>query len=280
MNFLSKNVTPLIGGLGRIGGTKIKTPKGSMYLKKTGTEWQDVKVIRSMYDLGINFFDTAELYGWGYGEYLLGEALKNKPRDSFVVATKIFRIEEEDIKEAVIKKGRDMLDRLGTSYVDVLYLHEPYEPMEDYIEGLLKLSMRGLIRSIGFSRFSLEQLKKAERILGRYWTLISIVQSSFSIAERRFLPEELLKYCRHKQIHVAGFRPLLNVLQNSTIKQKLSKLTEKYNATPAQIAISWVRSRNIIPIVRSHNVSHIKENIEALNIKLERKDIAILDRLV
>ena len=276
VEFLDKKITPLIAGLGRIGGTKIE----GIYHARKGTEWDDVKIIRSSYEHGINFFDTAELYGWWYGESLLGTALINKPRESYVVATKIFRIEEEpDIKQAVINKALQMRERLGIEQLDLLYLHEPYEPLEEYIGALDKLVTDGVTKSIGLSRFNLEQVKRAEEILGKNKGRISTLQVSFSLAERRFLPPKLQEHCKQNNITVAGFRPLLNVIGNESLMPELEEVAEKYEATSAQIAIAWVRSHNVLPIARSHNTKHMEENIAALNIQLNDEDVQLLDNL-
>jgi len=163
------------------------------------------------FDGGINFFDTADAYGDGYGETVLGEFLASKPRDQLVVCTKVFNhfnpdaSRYPDLSHAHIRQRCELeLQRMGIETIDLYLLHmfDPLTPLEDVTATLDSLKAQGKIRHYGVSNHTVEQLR-AHRRFGHY----DVVQPRYSLVETD-IESDLLPYCQSENIGVMVYSPL------------------------------------------------------------------------
>jgi len=167
--------------------------------------------MKTAFDSGINFFDTAEAYGDGYAETVLGEAIQDLPRDELVIATKVFNHFNPDgsrypdlSPEHVAERCEMSLKRLGVETIDLYFLHlfDPLTPFADIAGALEKLKAQGKIRSFGLSNHSVEQCR-AQRQFAPY----SVVQPSYSLVNPAG-EADLLPYCQSENIGVMIYSPM------------------------------------------------------------------------
>ena len=174
-----------------------------------------IKALRHAFEVGVNFYDTADEYGNGYSEQVVGEALKDLPRDQIVVATKVYyhfypdgRIHGDLSRDYVLAECEASLKRLGMDYIDLYQCHsfDPMTPLEETTEALEKLKDCGKIRNYGVSNFTVDQLRLAKS-LGNYATL----QPRYNLLECQ-IERDLLPYCHRHDIGVLVYSPLYHGL--------------------------------------------------------------------
>jgi len=167
--------------------------------------------IRKAFEKGINFFDTAEAYGDGYAETVLGEAIRDLPRDELVIATKVFNHFKPDgsrypdlSPEHIAERCELSLQRLGVDTIDLYFLHlfDPLTPFEDIAEVLIELKQQGKVRAFGLSNHSVEQCR-AQRCAFEY----TVVQPPYSLINPAG-EADLLPYCQSEDIGVMIYSPL------------------------------------------------------------------------
>ncbi|HEC03271.1 MAG TPA: aldo/keto reductase, partial [Phycisphaerales bacterium] len=162
-------------------------------------------------DAGINFFDTADAYGDGYAETVLGEFLADKPRDSLVICTKVFNhfnpdgSRYPDLSPAHIRQRCELeLERMGIETIDLYLVHlfDPLTPLADIAETLDALKKQGKIRSYGVSNHTVEQLR-AQRRFGAY----DAIQPSYSLVDSK-IESDLIPYCQAENVGVMIYSPM------------------------------------------------------------------------
>lgn len=172
---------------------------------------QAIAAMRRAFEIGVNFYDTADAYGDGYSEQVMGEALAELPRDQIVVATKVYwhfypdgRRHPDLSGDYVVTECEESLRRLKMDYVDLYQLHawDPLTPLAETTEALEKLKAAGKIRCYGASNFTVEQLRLACS-LGDYATL----QPGYSLLDRQ-IESDLLPYCQGADIGTLVYSPL------------------------------------------------------------------------
>jgi len=170
-----------------------------------------VAAMRRAFESGINFIDTADAYGDGYGESVVGEAIRDLPRDELIIATKVYNHFNPDgtrypdlSPDHVIERCEASLTRLGIEMIDLYLLHffDPLTPLADVAETLDRLHRQGKVRQIGVSNHSVEQLR-AQRRLGPY----NVIQPSYSLIEP-LGENDLLPYCQAENVGVMVYSPL------------------------------------------------------------------------
>ncbi len=276
-------------------------------------EAESLRTISAAIELGINFLDTAEVYGPFTNEELVGKAIKNVPRGSVVVATKFgFRFEDGKITgldsrpEHVREVCEGSLKRLGVEYIDLFYQHrvDPSVPIEDTVGAMARLVDEGKIRHLGLSEASAETIRRAHKVHP-----ITALQSEYSLWERAvekgalsavrelgigFVPYSPLgrgfltgKIKDVEELSEDDFRRQLprfedeNLRRNMAIVEKVESLAREKGATPGQIALAWIlhKGENFVPIPGTSRVKHLKENTAAVSIKLTADEMAALDGL-
>ncbi len=291
------NVTPIVFGAWEIGGEP--------FFANVSDE-DSVKVVKASYDTGINFFDTAPVYGFGHAEKIIGKALRDV-RDKIVISTKCgLRWKEEQIKSihkdaskrSILEEIDVSLKRLDTDYVDLYLVHWPdtdtKTPIGETIEALETIKDQGKIKYYGLSNFSTDQIKEA----AKYGT-ISGLQSQYSMLCLDLEKSEL-PYCKENNIGFQAYSPLhrgvltdktidslkkshqfaVNWMLNKTNKVQLEKMkkikdiSNSYNVSFATFVISWTISQPNITtaIVGTTKVNHVEEAIRATEMKPSQED--------
>jgi len=233
-----------------------------------------LKVLRRAYELGCNFFDTADSYGPHVDEELIAEALHPYPSD-LVIATKGGLVRpsaprwDEDGRPEHLRKAIDgSLKRLKLERIDLYQLHapDPKVPLEDSLGAIVEAQKAGKIRHIGVSNFDVKQLER-----GRKVAQIVSVQNEYNIDDLSSQP--VLKACEKLGLAFLPWYPLGagTALRSS----RIISLARKIKATPAQVALAWLlaKSPNMLPIPGTASLAHLEENVAAAKLKLSEEDL-------
>lgn len=235
-----------------------------------------IRIIRQAIQNGIMHIDTAEMYGKGYAEALIGEAIAGMDRQSIFLTSKVRG--DRSTREAVIAAANNSLGRLKTDYLD-LYLIHWYESEESLVETLSALDYlveHGLVKNIGVSNFNIVQMKAAQQI-SRYKIVANQVEYNLLRRNNGKTPNvqsELISYCRQNDIFVIAYNPLAGgVLSNMQAHPLLRELSAKYRKTSAQISLRWlVEQENVVAIPGTTNQDHLMEIGDVLRFELEPID--------
>ncbi|MPM62763.1 Aldo-keto reductase YhdN [bioreactor metagenome] len=280
MNFNKKIADKMVNPLG-IGTWMIG---GGIYLEsKTtyatyGNEEEEVKAIRYSIAQGQNHIDTAQMYGAGHTEEVVGQAIEGLDRNKLFIASKVWK--SHATRLAVPHAIQDMLKRMRTDYLDLVYIHAPFPEleMEEYIHGLNDALDQGLIKNIGVSNFTFDQLKQAVSLSKHP---ISALQNHFNLLYKAEFPADLRRYCITNNIAMVAYRPLgRKLLADECQNEVLLNMAKKYGKTPAQVALNWLISQNgFYAIPKALKLEDIKENMAALEFEISQDDLEILNML-
>ena len=239
-----------------------------------------IRVLQRTVELGINFIDTADSYGPYVSEKLIAEALYPYP-EGLVIATKgglertgpnqwPINAHPDHLQEAL----EGSLERLKLDQIDLYQLHriDPDVPFEKSLEFLQQAQEGGLIKHIGLSEVSVEQIKKAQQ----YVKVVS-VQNKYSIDNRQW--EDELHYCQQQNIAFIPWNPIN--AGNLEVMEVLKQVAESHQATPYQIALSWLlhHAPNILLIPGTSKVKHLEENYAAVTIRLSPEELQQLESM-
>lgn len=266
---LSGFALPEIGlGTWRIGGAREQD-------FSKDKEW--VQSLVSAMNMGYAHIDTAEMYGVGHCEELVGQAIKNFDRSRLIIATKV--IDDHLKYEDVLAAAQNSLRRLGVEQIDLYYIHAPNPeiPLQETMRALDKLVEDGLVKNIGVSNFSVEELKEAQ-----HYSRNKIVanQIEYSLLTRNVgkyknkdMESETVPYCQENDILIVAERPVERgaVLGQNPLMEEVSK---KYGKTYAQIAINWlVSQKNVVVIPKAEKAEHQKENLGGVGWRMDEEDV-------
>ena len=236
----------------------------------------DVAALKAGIDLGFTHIDTAEMYAAGHAEELTGQAIKDYDRKKLFIASKVM---ETNLSEAGVQKAAEnSLKRLGTDYLDLYMIHKPNDdfPLEDTVRGLDALIDHGLVRNIGVSNFSVARLDKARK-LSRHG--IKVNQVHYNLLSREPESSGLLQYCKDNDIMLCAWRPLQKGGLLDAPCKLLLEICEKYDKTPAQIALNWLISQpNVVTMSTMRSPAHLGENLKATGWNMTTEDIERLRR--
>lgn len=239
-----------------------------------------IRVLQRTGELGINFIDTANSYGPNVSEELIAEALYPYPKD-LVIATKggltrtgpnvwPINAHPEHLQEAL----EGSLERLKLDSIDLYQLHrvDPNVPYEKTLEFLQRVQEEGLVKHIGLSEVTVDQIKKAQE----YFKVVS-VQNKYSVDFRKW--EDELEYCRDQDMAFIPWNPIN--AGNVGALDKLQQVARKYDATAHQVALSWLlhQAPNILLIPGTSKVKHLEENYKAASIALSEEDLQELEKI-
>jgi aryl-alcohol dehydrogenase-like predicted oxidoreductase len=276
-----------------------------------GDEQESIATVHRALDLGLDFFDTAEVYGPFVNEELLGRALKGR-RDQAVIATKFgFRIEGGKITgtdsrpEHIREAAEASLRRLGTDRIDLLYQHrvDPAVPIEDVAGAMSDLVREGKVRFLGLSEAGEATIRRAHSTHP-----ISALQSEYSLWERNLEPK-IIPLLRELGIGLVPFSPLGRGFLTGTVKRAeeypendyrrgdprfqgenydinmhaasvVQEIAKQKDAAPGQIALAWLlhKGDDIVPIPGTKRRIYLEENIAAVSLKLTPDEILQLDQ--
>ncbi len=235
-----------------------------------------IAAIRYAVSRGITLFDTAELYGEGLTESIMGEAFSEVPRSTLFLVSKVWKTNLR--YNDVLKSVRESCKRLRTDYLDLYLMHYPNPaiPLTETMRALEELVQEKIVRAIGASNFDAPLLKEAVSCLKN--TKIAVNQIEYNLTARQ-AEKEMIPYCRTNDIKVMAYRPLargeLGVAQNENV----NALAKKHGKTPAQIALSWLMGQETIPIPKAMEPRHIDEIAACLTWRLPPDDIRLLSEL-
>ncbi|MGF7190835.1 diketogulonate reductase-like aldo/keto reductase [Robbsia andropogonis] len=223
-------------------------------------------------DLGMQVIDTAEMYGGGRSEILIGRAIKGRREDVFLVS-KVYPWNAT--KQKMTAACDSSLERLNTESIDLYLLHwQTGTPLAEVVVAFDGLQRQGKIRAWGVSNFDADAMKKLQGVRDGAACLTDQVLYN---AGSRGIELDLLKWCTRQAMPVMAYAPLGSggdLLHHPM----LAEISRKYGVTPATIALAWsIRNRNIIAIPESGNAVHIRENAAALTLQLDEEDVAAID---
>jgi aryl-alcohol dehydrogenase-like predicted oxidoreductase len=286
---------------------------GMSWAYGTADESEAIATIERALELGITFFDTAEIYGPYENEKLLGRALKGQ-RDEAIIATKFgFDIDPNGSiqglnshPEHVKKVADDSLQRLGVDHIDLFYQHrvDPAVPIEDTVGAMAELVKAGKVRHLGLSEASARTIRRAHVVHP-----IAAVQSEYSLWERD-VEQDVLPTLRELGIGFVPYSPLgrgfltgevkraeeypeddyrhqeprlqgANFDQNMQIVEAVKAIAAAKEATPAQVALAWLlhQGEDIVPIPGTKRRRYLEENVKALDIALARDEVTRLSEV-
>jgi aryl-alcohol dehydrogenase-like predicted oxidoreductase len=299
-----------VEGLGCMGMTTIAG--GNIYGK--ADEQESIATIHKALELGVNFLDTADLYGPLLNERLVAKAIKGN-RDQYIIATKFgFEIDDNEQltwgfngKPEYVKKAIDRsLKNLGTDYIDLYYLHrlDPNTPIEDTVGAMADLVKAGKVKYIGLSEVSAETIRKANQVHP-----ITAVQTEYSLFEREPEVNGVLDTVKELGIGFVAYSPVgrgfitgqikspedfeandfrreipryqgENFYKNLDLVNQLNAIASSKGFTPTQLALAWVISKGIVPIPGTKRLKYIEENAAAANIVLTPEEIGHIESIL
>ena len=268
---------------------------------------ESIATIHRAMELGVTFFDTADMYGLGRNEELVGKALKGH-RNEAVLATKFGNVRSADGKSMSVN-GRPeyvrsacdaSLKRLGVDHIDLYYQHrvDPSVPIEDTVGAMADLVRQGKVRFLGLSEAASATVRRAHAVHP-----IAALQTEYSLWTRD-VEEEILPTCRELGIGFVPYSPLgrgfltgrfrtvedlpegdfrrtsprfqeENLRQNMRIVERVEQMAKQKSCTPAQLALAWVLAQggDIVPIPGTKRRKYLEENLGALQVQLSRSDL-------
>ncbi|WP_160726124.1 aldo/keto reductase [Bacillus sp. USDA818B3_A] len=278
-------------------------------------EEQSRSIIKKALDLGINFFDTANVYSMGTSEEFLGRALKDfANRDEVVIATKLHgRMHEGPngaglSRKAILSEIDKSLKRLGTDYVDLYIIHrwDYHTPIEETMEALHDVVKAGKARYIGASAMYAWQFQKALHVAEKNgWTRFVSMQDHYNLIYREE-EREMLPLCKEEKIAVTPYSPLASgrltrdwsetTLRSETdqilkskydatadadrlVVERVASLAEKHGVPRIHIALAWLLQKEPVtsPIIGATKISHLEGAVGSLSVKLSPEEMAFLE---
>jgi aryl-alcohol dehydrogenase-like predicted oxidoreductase len=266
---------------------------------KEYTKVDAIKIVHQAIDSDINLIDSAEAYGSGESERVIGEAIKGYEREDIIISTKFLPMAlRSSAVERALKKS---LNRLQTSYIDIYLIHWPnplrevsfLRKMEDFVDD-------GLIRNIGVSNFSQTRLKKAQSKMKKH--KIQVNQVNYSLVKNK--PEtKLIPYVEKEQIKIMAYSPLAqgwltgkytletrspkgvrrrnrvfrkqNMKRGTFLLNTLKEIAENYQVSVSQVALNWIiRNPVVIAIPGAKSIEQVQSNIAAADFELSAQDVS------
>ena len=257
---------PAPGGMPRLG-------LGTWHMgESAGQRAAEVAALRLGLDLGLSLVDTAEMYGEGGAERVVGEAIRGR-RDEVYLVTKFYP--HHASRRALAKACAGSLERLGVETIDLYLLHwRSSVPLAETVEALERLRAEGKIRGWGVSNFDVGDLEELAAL--REGGHAAADQVLYNLA-RRGVEFDLLPWCAQREVDVMAYSPLDEGALPA--HPALKAVAKRIGATPAQVALAWLlRDPRVAVIPKSSNVAHVRANAAAREVRLDDEALAELDR--
>ena len=256
-------------------------------------------VFEKAWELGLRTWDTAYVYGMGNSEKILGELLKGKRREDYILSDKFTpQHADPESENAIVTMFENSCRLLGTDYIDIYWIHNPKD-FEKWTEKAVPLLKDGRIKSLGVSNFNLEELKRAESILEPYGLGISGVQNHFSLLCRSSYDSGIVDYCSktgksffsymileqgaltgrfgseapfpEKSMRAKNYNKVL--ARYDKLNDKLSKIANGLQVTLPELMIIWALKKGTVPIIGVTKTEHVDSLHKALSVFLGNSDI-------
>ena len=263
------------------GASGIELPvigQGTWNLPESGAKLKEAqRAIRRGIELGMTHLDTAEMYGAGRVEELLGEAIRGIPRDKLFITTKV--LPGNATYDGTLRAAEGSLQRLGLEYVDLFLLHWPgSHPLEATMRAFDELVESGKARFVGVSNFEVAEMAEAASYLRR--ARIACNQVLYHLCERG-IEHEVLPEAKRRGIAVVGYTPFgrgAYLRKAARSREVLERVARKHAATVAQVALAFLtRDPALFTIPKAARVEHVEENAGAGELELDGQEIAAID---
>lgn len=254
---------------------------------------------------GLNLWDTAYAYGMGNSEKILGEFLKDYPRESVIISDKFTpQCAESDAENAVIELYEKSAKLLGTDETDIYWIHNPVGAPE-WIRKLIPLAKSGKIGRIGLSNHNMAEIKEASDILEAEGLKISAIQNHYSLLNRSSETSGILDYCKENDITFFSYmvleqgalsgkydtshpfpadsdrgevyNPMLPELEK--LNACLKEIADTHDVAAAQIPIAWAIAKGTLPIIGVTKVYQVEDAVKAASLKLSEEEITRMEKL-
>ena len=272
-------------------------------------------IIKRALDLGVNFFDTANVYAYGRSEEILGRALNDfANRDEIVVATKVFSPMNQKpnggglSRKHIMSQVDQSLKRLGMDYIDLYIVHrwDYNTPIEETMETLHDIVKAGKVRYIGASAMYAIQFQKALHVADKHgWTRFVSMQNHYNLIYREE-EREMLPLCVEEKIAVTPYSPLASgrlardwaetttrletdpiarqkydatAVADKIVVARVAEVAANHGVPMAHIALAWLRHKNpvVAPVIGATKFSHLESAVESLSVTLTAEDLAYLE---
>ncbi|MFD6314691.1 aldo/keto reductase [Streptomyces nigra] len=245
--------------------------QGTWYLgEDPGRREQEIAALRLGVDLGMTVVDTAEMYGDGAAEELVGEALRGR-RDEVFLVSKVLPGHAD--RKGTVAACEGSLRRLGTDRLDLYLLHwRGRWPLEETLAGFTDLMEAGKIRYWGVSNLDVADMTELATLPGG--DAVAVDQVLYNLS-RRGVEWDLLPWCREAEVAVMAYSP---IEQGRILgAEALGAVARALGATPAQVALAWVLEQGVSAIPRSGSPDHVRENRGAVDLRLPAEALEVLD---
>jgi aryl-alcohol dehydrogenase-like predicted oxidoreductase len=274
-----------------------------------GNGYNEIDVRKAFYESvkgGIRFFDTAEVYGQGRSETILGDLLQEASGD-FIIATKLLPYPWRIFKDSLHKALQKSLERLKFQKVDLYQMHQPLPPVspQKWMLQMAKAHEEGLINAIGVSNYNLEQTIASHEALKKHDLRLASNQVEYHLLDRQIETNGLMEYCKEEGIKIIAYSPLAMGILSGKYNAKnppggvrAARYTRSYleqiqpliktmarignehdGKSTAQVAINWVIQKGTLPIPGVKNASQVAQNLGATGWQLKPDEIELLDEL-
>ena len=271
----------------------------------SNTDVENLKpVFEAATKAGLNLWDTATVYGMGESERILGTLAKGVNRDDLAISTKFTPQLAEMYENSVEKMANASIERMDCGYIDIYWIHNPMD-VERWTPGLIPLLQSGKVKRVGVSNHNIQEIERANEILGKAGFKVSAVQNHFSLLYRSSEKGGVLDYCKKNGIEfwaymvleqgaLSGkynksnplpeesdrgkkYNPVLPQLEALT--NEMTVIGLKYGASCSQIGIAWSIAKGALPLIGATKERHVIEAADAAKIQLTAEEVARLETL-
>ncbi|HEV2836034.1 MAG TPA: aldo/keto reductase [Pyrinomonadaceae bacterium] len=237
----------------------------------------EIAALRLGLDLGMNLIDTAEMYGEGGAEEVVGEAIKDRNRNDVFIVSKVYP--HNATRRGAVEACARSLRRLKTDYLDLYLLHWRGDvPLIETLQAFQQLKDTGQIRDYGVSNFDVNDMSEAHGLPNG--EDIATNQVLYNVAHRG-IEWDLLSWCRSRGIPVMAYSPLGNdsaERRRILSERKIKVIAARHGVTSGQIALAWLlRDPDVVVIPKASRAEHVRDNRAALDVKLTAQDLKELD---
>jgi len=257
------------------GPTRVSVPvigQGTWRMgEEAGRRKDEIAALRLGIELGMTHVDTAEMYGDGGAERVVGAAIAGQ-RDRVFLVSKV--LPSNASRAGTVRACEASLRRLGTDYLDLYLLHwwSDRHPVEETMEGMLELVARGLTRLVGVSNLDVPQMRRARAALGD--VPLACNQVLYHLRDRE-IEQDVLPHCEKHRVAVVGYTPLA---RGGYMKDAVATVARRHGRTPRQVALNFLTRRpSLFTIPKASRPEHVRENAGALDFSLTPADIRAID---